>query len=70
MTFALDPKTMPATIFTVGERVTVQYLRSSDGTVYQAASITVEPPVKVETQVAEVTTPPPAPLPATASGLP
>jgi hypothetical protein len=68
--FMLDPKTAPATTFTVGERVTVQYQRTSDGTVYQATSITVEPPVKVEAQVAEVTTPAPAPLPATASGLP
>src|SRR4030095_12180144 len=70
MTFLLDPKTAPATTFTVGDRVTVQYHARSDNTMFQAARITVEPPVKVETHVAEVTTPAPAPLPATASGLP
>jgi hypothetical protein len=69
-TFILDPKTAAATTFAVGERVTVQYHRTSDGTVYQATSITVVPPVKVEAQVAEVTTPAPASLPATASRLP
>jgi hypothetical protein len=72
MTFALDPKTTPATTFTVGERVTVKYHSTSGGTVYQAASITVEPlvPVKVETQVAEGTTPASPRLPDTGSALP
>jgi hypothetical protein len=72
MTFALDPKTTPVTTFTVGERVTVQYHSTSGGTVYQAASITVEAPVpvKVETQVAEVTTPASPRLPDTGSALP
>jgi len=69
-TFILDPQTAPATTFTVGERVTVKYPRTSDGTVYEATSITVEPPVKVEAQVAEVTKPAHATLPATAGNLP
>jgi hypothetical protein len=55
MTFDLDPETSDVTSFTAGERVTVRYRSSSSGTVYQAASIAVEPPER---------------LPATASSLP
>lgn len=58
MTFALDPETSEVASFTAGERVTVRYRTSSSGTVYQAASIAVEPPAEVES------------LPATASSLP
>jgi hypothetical protein len=47
MTFQLDPKTHPAASFTVGERVTVQYHSLSGGTVYQAASIALDPQAKV-----------------------
>ncbi|HEX4956456.1 MAG TPA: hypothetical protein VF017_23970 [Thermoanaerobaculia bacterium] len=50
MTFALDPKTKPATTFTAGERVTVLYHTMSDGTVYHAASVVIEPRPKVMPQ--------------------
>jgi len=71
MTFALDSETSPTTSFTAGERVTVQYHTLSGGTVYQAASIVVEPPAEVEQPpVDEMTTPASPRLPETASGLP
>jgi hypothetical protein len=70
MTFALDPNTTPATSFTAGERVTVKYHSSSGGTVYQAASITVDPPTEIEREVDEVSTPFNERLPDTASVLP
>jgi hypothetical protein len=64
MTFALDPETSEVTSFTAGERVTVRYRTSSSGTVFQAASIAVEPPVEVDEETTLDR------LPATASSLP
>jgi len=75
MTFALDPKIVPAT-FTVGQRVTVQYHTLSGGTAYQASTIALDPQAKVETQakvepqVDETTAPASHKLPRTASNLP
>lgn len=68
MTFALDGDTTPATSFTAGERVTVQYHTLSGGTVYHAATIALLPEDKVEPPVAEVAEL--DSLPNTASGLP
>jgi hypothetical protein len=71
MTFALDPAITPAKTFTAGERVAVKYHSSSGGTVYQAASITVEPKTEVEPPVGSVTTSASDDrLPRTASALP
>jgi hypothetical protein len=69
MTFALDPTTTPATTFKAGERVTVQYHSNSGGTVYQAASVAVEP-AGVERREQPVTTTKSETLPRTASSLP
>lgn len=70
MTFALDPATTPAsTTFKAGERVTVQYHSNSGGTVYQAASVAVEP-AGVEHREHQVTTAKSESLPRTASTLP
>lgn len=70
MTFALDPATTPAaTTFKAGERVTVQYHSNSGGTVYQAASIAVQP-VGVEHREPQATTTKSDSLPRTASTLP
>ena len=69
MTFALDPKATPASSFTAGQRVTVKYHSASGGTVYQAASIAVEPPTEVE-RPDDVTTSSSDRLPDTASALP
>jgi hypothetical protein len=70
MTFALDPTTTRATTFTAGERVTVNYHSASGGTVFQAATITVEPPAEFEPSVDETATSSSSRLPETASALP
>ena len=69
MTFALDPATAPATTFTPGERVSVQYHTASGGTVHQAASIAVEPKAKVASPETEPPTADSPRLPETASNL-
>ncbi|HSM49885.1 MAG TPA: hypothetical protein VLA75_00635 [Thermoanaerobaculia bacterium] len=70
MTFQLDPKAVPEASFRVGERVTVKYHSLSGGTVYQAATVVVEPPAQAAPRDYEVTTSDDPPLPQTASGLP
>ena len=77
MTFALDPKVLPATTFTAGERVTVRYHSLSGGTVYQVSNVAVDtqPRVaeiqpKAEPRNYETTTSADLQLPETASGLP
>jgi hypothetical protein len=73
MTFALDAKTTPATTFTAGERVTVDYHTLSGGTVYHAATIALMPQAEVEPpadEVDQVDEPESETLPNTASSLP
>ncbi len=77
MTFALDPKVLPATSFNAGERVTIRYHSLSGGTVYQVSNVAVdtqprvaETQPKAEPRNYEVTTPADPQLPRTASGLP
>lgn len=70
MTFALDPATTRATTFTEGERVTVQYQTASSGTVFQAASVTVEPQDTFDRDVDRVPASSSDRLPDTAGALP
>lgn len=82
MTFALDPKGLPAATFAVGERVTVRYHSLSGGTVFQVSNVALEPIAKAEPLVKaelqpraepnsyEVAAPADPQLPQTASGLP